>query len=64
MSDQADAVLADKDQLQASIKTTAEMTGEMFRRLRGEDMSRKEAFSLTQTWLAALLGKAGDTKDA
>ncbi len=63
MSDQEDAARAGKDQLQASIKTTAEMTGEMFMLLRKEDMSRKEAFALTQTWLQALLNKAGDKSD-
>ena len=55
MSDQEDAFKADKDQLQASIKTTAEMTGEMFKRLREENMTREEALGLTHTWLESLI---------
>ena len=55
MNDQDDAARADRDQIQAGIKTTAEMAGEMFKRLRQEDMTRQEALSLTQTWLSAIL---------
>ncbi len=58
MTDKEDATRADRDQIQASLKTTAEMTGEMFKRLRDEDMTRQEALALTHTWLAALLSGA------
>ena len=55
--------VGDSDQLASSIKTTAEMTLELFEHLRAGDMSRSEAFKMTQTWLSALMGKAPESKD-
>jgi hypothetical protein len=44
------------DQLASSIKQTAAMTVEIFKQFReSNEMTRKEAFVMTQTWLTALL---------
>ena len=63
MSDEQAGKIGEDDQLRASIKSTAEMTGEMFSLLRKEDMTRMEAFLLTQTWLSSLLGRAKDVSE-
>jgi len=48
--------ISERDQLQSSIKSTAQMTGEMFKELQENGFDKKEAFMMTQTWLASLLG--------
>ena len=52
--------IGEDDQLAASLKTTAQMTAEMFDLLRKEGMTRIEAFAMTQTWLEAILRRRGD----
>ena len=62
MGDENESIrnIGEDDQLAASIKTTAQMTAEMFDLLRKEGMTRTEAFVMTQTWLEAVLRRRED----
>ena len=55
--------IGEDDQLAASIKSTAEMTLEMFGILLDDGtMTRIEAFTMTQTWLTGVLRGAADQR--
>lgn len=56
--------VSEADQLAASLAQAASMANVMFRELREGGMTRPEAFAMTQTWLAALVGagRAGDKR--
>ena len=61
MGDEDIENIGNDDQLASSIRTTAQMTGEMFNLLRKEGMTRIEAFAMTQTWLETVFGgRRGD----
>lgn len=53
----------DLDQIASSLKSTAQMIGEMFKLLKNEDMTNQEAFVMTQTWLTAMLANASGKKE-
>lgn len=59
MTENADDVIRkinEGDQVASSIKQTVGMTVEIFKQFReSNEMTRKEAFVMTQTWLTALL---------
>ena len=48
--------IGDSDQILASIKSMSDMALEMFKHLQEGAMTREEAFKMTQTWMAAMLG--------
>jgi len=54
--------VSEGDQLASGLQQTANIANQMFKQLQAGGMTRREAFTMTQTWLVTLIAAVNDKR--